>query len=99
MPVDDIERLHFYQRQYLGAEDLEAQQTYHRDMRRRHNLGQHTWGIVVGLELIETPLDGDPGGVDVYITRGMAVDGFGREIVLLDAVKLDPALFSGFGNV
>jgi hypothetical protein len=98
MPVDDIERLHFYQRQYLGAEDLEAQQTYHRDMRRRHNLGQHTWGIVVGFELIETPRDGDPGGVDVYITRGMAVDAFGREIVLLDAVKLDPALFSGFAN-
>ncbi len=98
MPVDEIERLHFYQRQYLGADDLEAQQTYHRDMRRRHNLGQHTWGIVVGADLIEVPQDGDPAAVNVYITPGLLVDGFGREIVILDPVKLDPALFSGFMN-
>ena len=53
MATDEILRLHYYERQYLGAADLEDQQTYLRDMRRRHNLGPHTWGIVTGLDLTE----------------------------------------------
>ena len=49
----DIERLNYYEGEFLGAVDFEAEQEYHRDMRRRHNLGQHTWGIVAGLDLAQ----------------------------------------------
>jgi hypothetical protein len=95
----DIERLHFYQRQALGAVDLEAQQAYHRDMRRRHNLGPHTWGIVAGLELEEVP---PPQGVtappELWIRPGFAVDGFGRELVVLEPYRLDPAQFKNEPN-
>ena len=47
--ITDIERLNYYEGEFLGATDFQAEQEYHRDMRRRHNVGQHTWGIVSGL--------------------------------------------------
>lgn len=93
MTQEDIERLHFYQRQYLGAQDFEDQQAYHRDMRRRHNLAHHLWGIVTGMELKEVS-QGDE--LDVYISPGMAVDGYGREIILLHPYKLDPGEFKAY---
>src|SRR5260370_1044288 len=99
MATDEILRLHYFERQYLGAADLEDQQTYLRDMRRRHNLGHHTWGIVTGLDLVEVPVAGDPTAVDVYIQPGMAIDGFGREIIVVAPVKLDPAKFASFSGV
>lgn len=98
MATDDILRLHYYERQYLGAADLEDQQTYLRDMRRRHNIGHHTWGILTGLMLVEEPVAGDPTAVDVYIQPGMAIDGFGREIIVMAPMKLDPLLFESFAN-
>lgn len=96
--AEDIERLNYYQRQYLGATDFKAEQAYHRDMRRRHNLGQHTWGIVVGLELVEKPKE-DSSGVDVYVQPGMAIDGFGREIILTEPFKLSGAQFDAFNTL
>jgi hypothetical protein len=96
MTKDTTERLQYYQSQYLGAEDFKAQQAYHRDMRRRHNLGHHTWGIVTGLELVEQPQEGMDAGVDVYVQPGMAIDGFGREIIILNPHRLDPVLFDAF---
>ena len=87
-----IERPNYYQLQFLGADDFKAEQAYHRDMRRRHNIGPHRWGIVTGLELVERPRDG--GGFDVYIEPGMAIDGFGREIFIVA-----PALSSSGSSI
>jgi hypothetical protein len=96
--AEDIERLNYYQRQYLGATDFKAEQAYHRDMRRRHNLGQHTWGIVTGLELVEKPKE-DSAGVDVYVQPGMAIDGFGREVIVTEPFKLSGAQFDAFNTL
>jgi hypothetical protein len=96
MATDEILRLHYYERQYLGAADLDDQQSYLRDMRRRHNIAHHTWGIVAGLDLVEVPVAGDPTAVDVFIRPGMAIDGFGREIIVMAPEKLDPAKFASF---
>lgn len=84
--AEEIERLNYYQLQFLGADDFKAEQLYHRDMRRRHNLGPHTWGIVTGLELEEVLRE--DGAYDVYIQPGYAIDGFGREIIVLSQYKL-----------
>lgn len=96
MAVDQIERPHFYQRQYVGAIDMTALVEYARDLRRRHNIGPHTWGIVVGLNLLEVPREDDPTAVDVFVSPGMATDGFGREIVNFSPYRVDPALFEAF---
>lgn len=98
--ITDIERLNYYEGEFLGAVDFQAEQEYHRDMRRRHNLGQHTWGIVSGLDLVQIPNntnapDGKP-AVDIYVQPGMAVDAFGREILALAKTQLTPDLFAPY---
>lgn len=98
MATDTIQRVHYFQRQFLGAEDFEAEQDYQRDMRRRHQLAHHTWGIVTGLRLQQQATLGDPNARDVFIEPGFAIDGFGREIVVLHTQALDPQLFLAFGS-
>jgi hypothetical protein len=98
--ITDIERLNYYEGEFLGATDFQAEQDYLRDMRRRHNIGQHTWGIVSGLDLLQLPkgvntVNGPP-AVDVYVQPGMAVDAFGREIVVLSKTQLTPDLFAPY---
>jgi hypothetical protein len=88
---DIIEKLHYYPRQFLTAPALQTEQNYHRDMRRRHNVAHHTWGIVVGLEL---KFDSNTGEVSLY--PGFAIDGFGREIVVMRVWTLLQADFSSF---
>jgi hypothetical protein len=95
----DIERLNYYEGEFLGAVDFQAEQLYHRGMRRRHNLGQHTWGLVTGLDLAQAPNGGTSGAnttVDVYLQPGMAVDAFGREIVVLGQAQLVESMLAAF---
>src|SRR5206468_2275337 len=75
--ITDIERLNYYEGEFLGAVDFEAEQEYHRDMRRRHNIGPHTWGIVSGLDVAQFLNGGADNEVDVFIQPGVAVDGNG----------------------
>ncbi len=96
----DIERLNYFEGEYLGAVDFQAEQQYHRDMRRRHNVGQHTWGIVAGLDIVQIPNGGTSASgqpeVDVSIQPGMAVDAFGREIVALGKISLTQDLLAPY---
>ena len=97
--ITDIERLNYYEGEFLGALDFQAEQEYHRDMRRRHNVGQHTWGIVSGLDIAQVPVPGSTSNaVDVYIQPGMAVDAFGREIIVLNKTQLTLDLFAAYIN-
>jgi hypothetical protein len=98
MAAEPIERLNYFQFQYLGAEDLIAQQAYHRDMRRRHNLGPHTTGIITGLSLVERAREGDAPFVDVYVLPGICVDGYGRDIIVLEPVRIDGELFAAYNT-
>jgi hypothetical protein len=70
-----IERVNYFDGQFLRVEDFQDEQAYQIAMRRRHNISQHSWGIVQGLEprLVEGTL---------YLTPGLAVDKFGRELVV-----------------
>ncbi|MBI1205818.1 MAG: hypothetical protein GC191_00870 [Azospirillum sp.] len=96
MSGDVTERPTYRQYQYLGAEDFQAEQSYHRDIQRRHALGPHAWGIVSGLELVQRPRAEDPPFVDVFVQPGTAVDGYGRQITVFEPTKVDPVLFDMF---
>ena len=96
----DIERLLFYERQYLQSLDFTAEQNYHLEMRRRLNLALHLWGIVYGLELRKGEVV--PGAPEqFYVSEGMAIDAYGREIVLsakhLLSNNLDETRMAGEG--
>jgi len=88
---DETERPNYREGQYLRAADFVAEQRYHSDLRRRLALGQHTWGIFAGLELEERPLEGSGDRVDVFVAPGLAIDGFGRELIAYAPQKLDAA--------
>src|ERR1700712_765590 len=86
------ERPHFFEGQYLGADDLQSLLAYVREQARRHRLGAHTWGVVSGIEIVmQTALDGS---TSPFLTPGLAVDGYGRSITVLAPFKLDAGLFA-----
>lgn len=78
------QRVHYREGQRLRAADLQAEQAYHAGARRRHHLGGHTWGIVYGLApAVE--------GIWLVVQPGLAIDGYGRELLLAAATAVDPA--------
>ena len=83
MAVAQDDRPQFFQDQYLGPEDLAAAVEYSRIHQARHSLGAHTWGIAIGLQLLEKPSAAGNNQVDVFIQPGYAWDGFGRPLVAL----------------
>ncbi|HEY0421391.1 MAG TPA: hypothetical protein VGC80_17885 [Acetobacteraceae bacterium] len=91
-------RLNYFQRQLLGADDFIDEQTYLRSMRRRHNLGPHGWGVITGLQLIEVPREGDAAFRDIILMPGLAVDLFGREILVQAPTALSPSSFAAFAG-
>lgn len=76
-------RPRFFSGQLFTADDLAAEQAYHRAIQRFRNLHTHGYGIVSGLS-VQT---GD-NGTSVTIRPGYAIDGFGREICVSAALKL-----------
>jgi hypothetical protein len=76
MSKETIARVHYFERQFLRTEDFSDEQSYHLAMRRRHNIAHHSWGIVYGLALTVDSL-GNPA-----VQAGVAVDGYGRELIL-----------------
>lgn len=82
MSDEAIERVRFYPGQFLRAEDLADDQRYHLDRSRRHHVGHHSFGIVRGLRL-QLEEDG------LFLTPGLGVDGYGRELVVPRRLPLD----------
>src|SRR5262245_1498385 len=81
MATTGIARTRYFDRQFLRPGDFESEQAYHLAMRRRHNVSEHTWGIVSGLTIQE-----DEGAL--FLQPGFAVDGYGRELVLSQRTQL-----------
>jgi hypothetical protein len=73
--VSAIDRIRFYDGEFLRAFDFSDEQTYHVEMRRRLNRYLHLCGIVQGLTMVTAS-----GSYEVSIMPGMAIDAFGREI-------------------
>lgn len=70
-------RVNYYERQFIRLAEMRDEQAYHRQLHRRHNLSHHSWGIVAGLELVVE--SGQP-----VVRPGFAVDGYGRDLLLVD---------------
>ncbi|TFH39904.1 MAG: hypothetical protein E4G94_10420 [ANME-2 cluster archaeon] len=79
-------RLNYYTGQLLNADDFKDEQLYHVDTIRSHNRNLHTWGIARGLNVEKI------GTKNVTISRGMAIDGLGRQIVLDELREIDLSL-------
>ncbi len=86
MSDNSITRVNYFEGQFLRTQDFTEEQDYHVAMRRRHNISHHTWGIVSGLEIVE--VEGN-----FYVQPGMAVDGYGRELILPQKQALSSTAF------
>jgi len=87
MSDQTVTRVRYFDRQFLRTQDFVDEQAYHLAMRRRHDIGHHTWGIVEGLE----PVADAEGNLSV--NPGVAVDGYGRTLVLAERAFLPAVAF------
>jgi hypothetical protein len=73
----DIQRVRWREGQQLDASDLADEQAYLAGLGHRHATGPHEWGIVTGLELTAARQG-------LLLGRGLAVDGYGHQLVVRD---------------
>jgi hypothetical protein len=83
-----LERVRYFQRQLLTAEDMIADQEYFRQKMRHHNRFLHGWGVVCGLGVTSVP---GRGPWQVQIDSGYALGPYGDEIYVPEPVFLDLA--------
>src|SRR4051812_35172103 len=84
-------RVNYFDRQFLRLAEFQDEQAYHIALRRRHNLSHHSWGIVAGLAIVKE--------ADVLVVLpGLAVDGYGRGLMLADRITIDRAVFDRYGT-
>jgi hypothetical protein len=81
-----IERVRYFPRQLLTADDMRAEQEYAREKLRRHNRFLHGWGVVCGcvVERIE-----DAKSPSVRVCPGYVVGPQGDEIWIDQCVDVD----------
>lgn len=85
--------MNYFTGQLLTASDFTDEQQYHVEALQSHNRYMHTWGIAQGLNVEKS------GTKNVTISRGMAIDGQGRQIILDQLKEIDlsastaPALY------
>jgi hypothetical protein len=90
---DSVQRVRYFDGEYLRSFDLQAEQEYHRAMRYRLSEMLHLTGIVSGL-FLEEDQDSVVGCELFHITPGMAVDGNGKEIMLFQPLPLTSDLIT-----
>ncbi len=87
MSQHGVARVRYFEGQYLRRQDFTDEQDYHLAMRRRHNVAHHVWGIVRGLQLVLEQQS-------FFLQPGLAIDGFGRELVLTHRQAIDGEAFA-----
>ena len=84
--ASSLERLRYFPRQLLTADDMRVEQEYFREKQRRHNRFLHGWGVVCGLEVVADP---DKGALAVKVCPGYALGPWGDEIFVEDGTPFD----------
>jgi hypothetical protein len=84
-----LERVRYYSRQLITADDMTVEQEYFRQKLRRHNRYLHGWGVVCGLDVKPMPEEGLPW--QVRVCPGYAIGPQGDEIAIGNAVDFDLA--------
>jgi hypothetical protein len=91
--LKSLERPHYFQGELLGVDDFNDEQNYLRHKSRLHNRLGHGPGVVCGLSV--TPVI-TAQGIGVRISAGMALDAWGREILVPADVEIAPLrIFDG----
>jgi len=92
MTIEALARVQYFDKQFLRVDEFRDEQLYQLALRRRHNITQHIWGIVSGLELA---LEDES---VVVVRPGVAIDGYGRELVLEAKNRVSADAFDDYGT-
>src|SRR6185436_13148051 len=84
--ASSLERLRYFPRQLLTADDMRVEQEYFREKQRRHNRFLHGWGVVCGLEVVPDPTKG---AMAVKVCPGYALGPWGDEIFVEESTPVD----------
>ena len=84
-----LQRVNYFNRQLLTAEDMTAAADYLLEKLRRHNRFLHGWGVVCGLAVTAAPVASSPWRVQ--IGSGYALSPYGDEVFVGEAVYFDLA--------
>ena len=79
-----LPRPRYFDGQLLTAEDFRTEQKYVREKMWLHNRMLHGYGIVSGLEVIAQ--ENENGDAEAVISPGYALDGYGRELIVPEAM-------------
>jgi hypothetical protein len=77
-----VQRLRYFDGEYLRRNDFTDEQSYHVSMRRQLNRALHLSGIVTGLEIQQDADSVPPDALFFSVSPGFAIDQVGREIVV-----------------
>src|SRR6266700_3449203 len=77
--IEIEQRPNYYRGQLLLEDDFLAEQNYHVDARRHHNLHLHGWGVEGVVRGLTVSRDSD---TSLTINPGVAIDASGNEIFL-----------------
>lgn len=83
---EQLERVRYFPRQLLTADDMRVEQEYFREKARRHNRYLHGWGVVCGCAV--EPVK-DAKNWTVQVCPGYAVGPQGDEILIDDCRDVD----------
>jgi hypothetical protein len=83
---ETVERLRYFPRQLLTADDMRAEQQYVHEKMRRHNRFLHGWGVVCGCTVEQVQ---NVKGWQVRVCPGYAVGPQGDEIWINECVEVD----------
>ena len=83
---EPIERMRYFSRQLLTADDMRAEQEYFREKARRHNRYLHGWGVSCGCTVEAVPGAKTP---RVRVCPGYAVGPQGDEILIDCCVEVE----------
>ncbi|MCU0494217.1 MAG: hypothetical protein MUD01_21720 [Chloroflexaceae bacterium] len=66
----------------LGVDEFRQEQFYVLEKGYHHNRGLHGFGTVYGLHVSSAPPPGDPDDLQIRVSPGMAIDQYGRALVV-----------------
>lgn len=85
--IGSLERVRYFPRQLLSADDMRVEQEYFRQRHRRHNLYLHGWGVVCGAAVEAAPV----GNLhwQVRVCPGLVISPQGDDIMIDECVLFD----------
>jgi hypothetical protein len=84
--TEPLERLRYFPRQLMTADDMRDEQAYFREKLRRHNRYLHGWGVVCGCEV---EVVNGAKGWQVRVCPGYVVAPQGDDILIDDCITVD----------